>query len=147
MITRKIHTFAATLALSAALAGPVAAQCLVQDAAQAALERELALIEALAVDPADSFRGPDSCVNMDMLSSLDLSTLIPDLSGLLTSFSFDAINGLISDAQTQVCRQINDAISGSIDDATAAVTQFNSGLTSELSGVLTNGWGDLGLNL
>lgn len=147
MNTRKINTFAATLALSVALAGPVAAQCLVQDAAQASLERELALIEALAVDPADSFRGPDSCVNMDMLSSLDLSNLIPDLSGLITSFSFDAINGLISDAQAQVCRQINDAISGSISDATAAVTNFNSGLTDELSGVLSNGWGDLGLNL
>lgn len=147
MNTRKTNTFAASVAFSVALAGPLAAQCLVQDAAQAALERELQLIEALAVDPADSFRGPDSCVNMDMLSSLDLSTLIPDLSGLLTSFSFDAINGVISNAQAQVCRQINDAITSSIGDATAAVTNFNSGLTDELSGVLSNGWGDLGLNL
>lgn len=147
MNIRKNTTFAATVALSVALAGPLAAQCLVQDAAQAALERELVLIEALAVDPADSFRGPDSCVNMDMLSSLDLSTLIPDLTGLLTSFSFDAINGVISDAQAQVCRQINDAITGSIGEATSAVTNFNSGLTDELSGVLSNGWGDLGLNL
>lgn len=130
-----------------ALANPLAAQCLVQDAAQAALERELELIEALAVDPADSFRGPDSCVNMDMLTSLDLSTLIPDLTGFITSFSFDAINGLIADAQAQVCRQIQDAIDDSIGEATSAVASFNSGLTDELNGVLTNGWGDLGLDL
>ena len=71
---------------SLSLAWPASAQCLVQDAAQAALERELELIEALAVDPADSFKGPDGCVNMDILTSFDLSTLIPDLTGLLTDF-------------------------------------------------------------
>lgn len=130
-----------------AVSGQINAQCLVQDAANAALQRELELIEALAVDPTDSFRGPDSCVNMDILNSLDLSTLIPDLSGLLTSFSMDAINGMIADAQAQVCRQIQDAIDGAVGDATSAVTSFNSGLSDELNNVLSNGWGDLGLDL
>lgn len=130
-----------------AVSGQINAQCLVQDAANAALQRELELIEALAVDPADSFRGPDSCVNMDILNSLDLSTLIPDLSGLLTSFSMDAINGMIADAQAKVCRQIQDAIDGAVGDATSAVTSFNSGLSDELNNVLSNGWGDLGLDL
>lgn len=130
-----------------ALAGPLQAQCLVQDAAQAALQRELEIIEAMAVDPAESFKGPDSCVNMDVLNSLDLSNLIPDLSGLLTSFSMDAINGIISDAQSQVCREIQTAIDGSVGDATSAVTNFNSGLTGELNAVLSNGWTDLGLDL
>lgn len=129
------------------LAGASAAQCVVEDAAQAALDRELALIEALAVDPADSFRGPDSCINMDVLTSMDLSTLIPDLSGLLTSFSFEALNTIIADAQAQVCRQIQDAIDDTIGEATSAVTNFNSGLTSELENVLSNGWSDLGLRL
>lgn len=130
----------------AALGVPAQAQCLVEDAAQAALDRELELIEALAVDPAESFRGPDACVNMDLLTSFDLSTLIPDLSGLLTSFSFDVVNGIIADAQSQVCREIQDAIDGSIGEATAAVTAFDSELTGELSAVLTNGWTDLGLD-
>ena len=143
----KLGSYLLTPVLVCTLANPLAAQCLVQDAAQAALERELKLIEALAVDPADSFRGPDSCVNMDMLTSLDLSVLIPDLTGSITSFSFDAINGLIADAQAQVCRQIQDAIDGAVGDATSAVANFNSGLTDELSSVLTNGWGDLGLDL
>jgi len=132
------------------VSGPTNAQgspCLVRDAANAALRRELELIEALAVDPADSFRGPDSCVNMDILNSLDLSTLIPDLSGLLSSFSMDAINGIIADAQAQVCRQIQDTIEGAVGDATSAVTSFNSGLSDELNNVLSNGWGDLGLDL
>ena len=143
----KLGSYMLTPVLACVLANPLAAQCLVQDAAQAALERELELIEALAVDPADSFRGPDSCVNMDMLTSLDLSILIPDLTGFITSFSFDAINSLIADAQGQVCRQIQDAMDSAVGDATSAVTNFNSGLTDELSLVLTNGWGDLGLDL
>lgn len=139
--------FGAALIAGVFFAGPLAAQCLVQDAAQAALQRELQLIEAMAVDPAASFRGPDSCVNMDVLTSLDLSNLIPDLSGLLADFSMDAINGAISGAQSQVCRQIQDAIGSSVGDATSAVTQFNSGLTGELNSVLSNGWTDLGLEL
>ena len=129
---------------SLSLAWPASAQCLVQDAAQAALERELELIEALAVDPADSFKGPDGCVNMDILTSFDLSTLIPDLTGLLTDFSFDAINGIIADAQTKVCREIRSAIDGSIGEATSTVTSFNSGLSEELNAALTSGWTDLG---
>ena len=83
---------------------------------------------------------------MDILNSLDLSTLIPDLSGLLSSFSMDAINGIIADAQAQVCRQIQDTIEGAVGDATSAVTSFNSGLSDELNNVLSNGWGDLGLD-
>jgi hypothetical protein len=118
----------------------------VEDAAQAALDRELELIEALAVDPADSFRGPDGCVNMDLLTSFDLSTLIPDLTGMLTDFSFDALDGIIANAQTQVCRQIQDAIGGSIGEAATAVAGFESGLTEELSAALTSGWSNVGLD-
>jgi hypothetical protein len=83
---------------------------------------------------------------MDILNSLDLSTLIPDLSGLLSSFSMDAINGIITDAQAQVCRQIQDTIDSALGDATSAVISFNSGLSDELNNVLSNGWGDLGLD-
>lgn len=127
--------------------GAANAQCVVQDAAQAALERELELIEALATDPADSFRGDSSCVNMDILSSLDLSTMIPDLAGLLDLSSLTDISGLLSGAQSQVCRAIQDAIDDNVSEATSAVTNYNSGLTDELNSVLSNGWSDLGMNL
>lgn len=142
--TTKSFLLAGTLAF--ATVGPALAQCLVVDAAEAALERELELIEALAVDPANSFRGPDSCVNMDLLTSLDLSILIPDIAGMITTGAIDALTGIIQDAQTQVCRQINDAIEGTVGTATSTVANFNSGLTDELNSVLTNGWGDLGIN-
>ena len=139
-------TFGAVVATVACFGGSASGQCLVEDAAQAALDRELELIEALAVDPADSFRGPDGCVNMDLLTSFDLSTLIPDLTGMLTDFSFDALDGIIANAQTQVCRQIQDAIGGSIGEAATAVAGFESGLTEELSAALTSGWSNVGLD-
>lgn len=73
--------------------------------------------------------------------------MIPDLAGLLDLSSLTDISGLLSSAQEQVCRAIQDAIDGSVSDATSAVTSFNSGLTDELNSVLSNGWSDLGLNL
>lgn len=119
--------------------------CLVEEAAQAALQRELALIEELAADPEDSFTGPNSCINGDIFSSLDLSMLIPDLAGMLSSFSTDAITGIIQNAQAQACRAINDAMEDAIGSATERMTSFSSGLSGEMQGILDNGWGDLEL--
>ena len=140
----KKSAFAIAMAVSF-LATPATAACLVEDAAKAALERELALIESMAIDPADSFSGPESCIDMDILSSFDLSSLIPDLSGMLSGFAFDGIDGIIAQAQQQACRAINDAISDSIGQATSAVSAFNSTLSGDLQNILSNGWSDIGI--
>ena len=59
----KIKGIWITIAAVMAITTPAFAQdCLVEEAAQAALERELALIEELAADPEESFSGPDSCL-------------------------------------------------------------------------------------
>lgn len=141
----KKSAFAIAMAVSF-LAAPATATCLVEDAAKAALERELALIEAMAIDPADSFSaGSNSCISTDILSSFDLSSLIPDLSGMLSGFAFDSIDGIIAQAQQQACRAIDDAISDSIGQATSAVTSFNSTLSGDLQNILSNGWSDIGI--
>tara|TARA_R110000737_G_scaffold127218_4_gene159776 strand:+ start:7448 stop:7888 length:441 start_codon:yes stop_codon:yes gene_type:complete len=117
--------------------------CLVEEAAQAALQRQIELIQATAADPEDSFSGVAACINSDILSAFDLSIAIPDLAGLMTSIATDAITDAINSAKTQACRAIQDAVSDTVGNAQATVTSFNSSLTDELEGVLDNGWGDL----
>ena len=145
MVKRIVLVGALSLGLAPGFAFAQAAGCLVEEAAQAALERELALIEELAADPEDSFSGPQSCINGDIFSSLDLSMLIPDLAGMLSSFSTDAITGIIQDAQAQACRAINDAMEDAIGGASDRMTSFSSGLSGELQGILDNGWEGLDL--
>lgn len=118
--------------------------CLVEEAAQAALQRELEMIEAAAADPEDSFSGPDSCINADIFQSLDLSMLIPDLSGFLSSFSTASISNIIQQAQQQACRAAQDAINDAVGGVTDSMSSFNSSLSDQLSGILDNGWGGLG---
>jgi len=142
---KQLASMAICLGILASTAVSAYAQtnCRVEQAAQAALEREIELIKALATDPKDSFRGPESCISGDILSSFDLSNAIPDLAGMMQSLSMDAINNAIQSAQQQVCRQINEAVSGAIGKAQVAISNFNSNLTGELDGILSNGWSNL----
>lgn len=122
-----------------------AQECLVEEAAQAALDREIALIQELAANPEDSFTGPESCINSDIFNSFDLSIAIPDLAGLLSSFSTDLITNAIASAKAQACRAINDAVEDAVGEASEMVSNFNSTLSDELAGILDNGWADLEL--
>lgn len=125
--------------------GAFAQDCLVEEAAQAALDREIELITELAADPEESFSGPESCINADIFNSFDLSIAIPDLAGLLTSFSTDLITAAIADAQAQACRAIGDAVDDAVGGASSVVASFNDTLSDELADILDNGWADLEL--
>ena len=80
-------TFAG-LAVSAAIfaASPASAQgaggCGITQAADAAVQRQIALLDAAKVDSSEFFNGANSCLGSNLLDSLDLSNLIP------TSFDF-----------------------------------------------------------
>ena len=122
-----------------------AEECLVEEAAQAALERELELIRELAADPEDSFSGPDSCIAADIFNSFDLSTAIPDLAGFVATLPSQAIAAAINGAKEKACRAIEDTVSDSIGGAQDRLNIFDSTLSEELSGILDNGWDDLEL--
>lgn len=126
--------------MPAGMASAQAAGCIVEDAAQAALDRQLAIIEETAVDVEEIFTGPESCINGDLLSSFDLSNLIPDLSGLMTGSITDAISSQIANARTQVCAAINDSIADAIGGVQSAITDQSSQLSQELRTILDDGW-------
>lgn len=123
----------------------VAQDCIVEEAAQAALDRQVAIIESAAVDVEDIFSGPDSCINPNLLDSFDLSNLIIDPMSWISGSITDAIADAIADAKTQVCQAIQDQIDDTIGSVTGAIDDHSSTLTSELDGILQNGWDGISL--
>lgn len=121
------------------------AQCIVDDAAQAALDRQVEIIRSSAVDVEGIFTGPGSCINPDLLNSFDLSNLIFDPLSLVTGAVTDAINTAINDAKAQVCAAIDGKINDTIGFVNTAIGDHSSTLSSELDGILQNGWEGLSL--
>lgn len=117
-----------------------AEDCLVTEAAQAALDRQMAIIESSAVDVEDIFSGPDSCINPDIMNSFDLSGLILDPLSWVSGSVTDAISGAITDAKQQVCQAIQDQIDDTVGNVNGAITDHSSSLSSELDGILQSGW-------
>ncbi len=113
-----------------------ASQCIVQDAADAAVQRQIALIDAAKVDPASFFAGPNSCINADLLQQFDLSNLIPDLAGWLTSAVTDAISNAITAAQQQVCNVMNEQLQNAVSAINSQMSAFQGTLTSPLNAAL-----------
>lgn len=145
-MTRRLAASSKALAAVAILwAGQAQAQCIVEEAAQAALDREIALIEALATDVDEIFNGPNGCIDASIFQEFDLSIAIPDLAGMLTSAATNLITDAINAAQTKVCQEINNAIDGTIGEAQTVVNNFSSGLSDELQNALDNGWESLEL--
>lgn len=124
----------------AALAGPVRAQtstpsagnCIVQQAANAAVQRQIALIDAAKVNPSSFFNGANSCVAANLLQSINLSNLIPDLSGFLTSAAQGIINGVIDAAKRQVCQILDQQLYETIGSINSSMMSYQSGLPSSL---------------
>jgi len=112
--------------------------CKIKQAADLAVQRQVTLIDAAKVNPSDFFSGKDSCVSPDILKSYDLSKLIPDLSGLLTSAAESTIKNLINKAKQKVCDKINDELKQVINKINSQLGSFESSLDSDLS-KLVNG--------
>ncbi|MFY9294908.1 MAG: hypothetical protein WAP03_30125, partial [Methylorubrum rhodinum] len=121
----------------AVLAGPARADststnCLVQQAANAAVQRQIALIDAAKVNPSAFFNGPNSCVAANLLQSINLSNLIPDLSGFLTSAAQGIINGVIDAAKRQVCQILDQQLYETIGSINQSMMGYQSSLPSSL---------------
>lgn len=127
----------AGLLLSAVFASESsAATCGVEQAAQAALQRRLAVIDAAKVNPSEFFTGANSCISPDLLKSFDLSQMIPDLAGFLSGGIQNIAQQAINAAKQQVCEVLNEQINSVIGKINDTTSSFNSGLSGDLAGIL-----------
>ena len=130
------------LALAGAAPAPAAAQststqqCGIQQAADLAVQRQLTLIDAAKTNTSEFFSGANACIANELLSSIDLSTLIPDLSGFLTSAATTTITKLIDAAKKKVCDIVNQQINNVISQINNKLYQFQSSITGDLSSLI-----------
>ncbi len=123
--------------LALTVPAPVRAQstgnnCLVRQAADAAVQRQIALIDAAKVNPSSFFNGPNSCIAGDLLKRFDLSNLIPDLSGFLTSAATNLVQSVIDQAKRQVCQILDSQLRDTIGSINQQMNSFQSSITGDL---------------
>ncbi|SFG78152.1 hypothetical protein [Methylobacterium gossipiicola] len=106
--------------------------CLVRQAADAAVQRQIALIDAAKVNPSAFFNGPNSCIAGDLLKRFDLSNLIPDLSGFLTGAAQGLIGSVIDAAKRQVCQILDDQLRDTIRSINQQMGSFQNSVSGDL---------------
>src|SRR4051812_20633938 len=125
---------AGTAPVPAAAQSTSTQQCGIQQAADLAVQRQLTLIDAAKTNTSEFFSGANSCIANELLSSIDLSTLIPDLSGFLTSAAATTtITKLIDAAKKKGCDIVNPQINNVISQINNKLYQFQSTMTGDLS--------------
>lgn len=128
---------ALSLALTAYPMGASASStCSVKAAADAAVQRQITLIDAAKVNPSDFFDGANSCIATNLLQQFDLSNLIPDLSGFLTSAAQNLITQALNTAKQQVCSILNSQLQNVINQINSKLYAFRSTLSADLSKLL-----------
>jgi hypothetical protein len=110
----------ASLMSSAAWA---AAECPVSEAADAALQREIAMLDGLKVNPADFFSGAKSCIDSSLLQTFDISGIIPDPLGLVRQLSQSIGSNVLNAAKQKVCDTLNDQLRNSIGSMRGVMNQ------------------------
>lgn len=118
MTGRPIRAAALGLLIAAAASGQALGQsdpqCPVEAAADAALQRQVALLDAVKVDPAEFFNGARSCIDQSLLRNFDLSMAIPDPMGLLQSIAQSIGNNVLDAAKQKACDVLNEQLGGAV---------------------------------
>lgn len=110
--------------------------CGITQAADAAVQRQIALLDAAKVDSSEFFNGANSCLGSNLLDSLDLSNLIPTSFDFLGGAADQLINGLIQKAQQQVCQVLNDQLQKVVGKINQNMFQFESAMGGQMNELL-----------
>lgn len=125
--------------LAQADTGSDSSNCSIKQAAQTALQRRIALIDAAKVNPNEFFSGSNSCINTSLLSSFDLSKFVPDLANFLSSSVTEVGKQALNMAKQQVCQVLNQQLNQVVNNINSTLSGFSSQLGSELSGLMGGG--------
>jgi hypothetical protein len=113
-----------------------ASGCGINQAADAAVQKQIAMLDAAKVNASEFFNGVSSCLGSGLLNNLDLSRLIP------TSFDFvgqageQIIQSVMSKAQQQVCEVVNKQLQKVVGKINEQLGKFESLLGGQLNDLL-----------
>jgi phage-related minor tail protein len=127
------------VSLLAAGAAHAESGCVIEQAAQAALDRQVKAIEAAQTDVGSFFSGSNSCINSNLLQMIDFSNVIPDLAGLVSSLGTEAINNMLNSAIAQACEVANEQIADVTGNLNSSLTSWNSNLSDEIGSIISDG--------
>lgn len=136
MVVVGITASSAVAATGTSSSSGASSECLVTQAADAAVQRKLQQIDASKVNPSDFFSGANSCISPQLLQSFDLSRFIPDLAGLLTGNIDGLLNSVLNAAKNQVCQVLNEQLSKVLQQLNSSGANFSNGLSSQLRSIL-----------
>jgi hypothetical protein len=100
-----------------------ASECPVSQAADAALQREIQLLDGLKVDPADFFSGAKSCIDSSLLQTFDVSSIIPDPLGLVRALTDQLGQNVLNAAKQKVCDVLNDQLGSAVGNMRRVMNQ------------------------
>lgn len=139
----KIPMSLSALLISASLALPANAQsaggCVVEQAAQAALDRQIKSIEAAQTDVSSFFQGQNSCINGDLLNIIDFSQFMQDPTGLVSSLGQNQVNQLLNQAVKKACDIANEQIQDVTGNLNTSLASWNSGLDDQIRSIISDG--------
>lgn len=110
--------------------------CMVQQAADAAVQRQIAMIDAAKVNPSEFFSGANSCIAPALLQRIDLSNFIPSAANFLSSGVESMIGNLIQQAQQKICEALNSQLQQLVGKLNSVGGSFQSQLPGELASIL-----------
>lgn len=100
-----------------------AAECPVSQAADAALQREIQLLDGLKVDPAEFFSGAKSCIDSSLLQTFDVSSIIPDPLGLVRTLTDQLGQNVLNAAKQKACDVLNDQLGDAVGNMRRVMNQ------------------------
>lgn len=124
------------LAASGQEAQAQAGGCMVQQAADAAVQRQIGMIDAAKVNPSEFFSGANSCISSSLLQRIDLSNFIPSASNFLSGGVESMISNLIQQAQQKLCEALNSQLQQLVGKLNSFGGSFQSQLPGELASLL-----------
>ncbi len=99
------------------------ARCPVAAAADAALQREIQLLDGLKVNPGDFFSGAKSCIDNSLLRTFDLSSIIPDPLNLVRMVTDQLGQDVLNAAKQKVCDVLNDQLGNAVGSMRRVMNQ------------------------
>lgn len=126
----------AALSVAPQAQAQTASGCLVTQASQAALQRRLAEIDGLKTNVNSFFSGAGACITNGLLNNFDMSSLIPDPSGLMSSGIQTLARQAIDAAKQQACTIVQNGIQNAVGRLNTELDQYTSGSGSKISAIL-----------
>lgn len=110
--------------------------CLVTQASDAAIQRQISMIDAAKVNPSDFFSGASSCISPQLLQSFDLSRFIPDLASFLSGGVDGLLQNILSQVKNQVCSVLNQQLGNLVQKLNLSSLNFEGTLSSQMRSIL-----------